>query len=101
MITPKKKPAKKPAIDLSKCKLGQRVRLRNGELSIILAVDNETCTSFNYDGPCNFSWMKNGSFAHNEPHRFDIVELLPPAKPVKPLDKAAIRRVIALLEGLL
>lgn len=76
---------KTPKIDLSKCKVGQRVKLRNGELKTITGLDENTSTPFKWDsGPS--SWKKDGKFySHHGPSEYDIVELLdlPPAKKAK------------------
>lgn len=75
--TPRTKP-----IDLSKCKVGQRVKLRNGEVKTITGLDEATSTPFKWDsGPS--SWRRDGKFySHHGPSEYDIVEILdlPPAK---------------------
>lgn len=116
---------KPPQIDLSKVKIGQRVKLRNGDESQIVKHDPLTSTSFKYDGHDNLSWKMNGAYSNTPKHPFDIIQILPlpkkkvakkvkkkwmpythPACDVKPLqwklkNEKAIRAAIKLLEGLL
>jgi len=81
MNTPKKKT---PAIDLSKCVVGQRLRLRNG---------NESKLTFKGGQHLNYpyltldgqSHLPNGRVWVKSQDPLDIIEILPlPKKPAKP-----------------
>lgn len=111
--TPRTKP-----IDLSKCKVGQRVKLRNQQEERIIKIN----ASHPYPYSCKngITWDESGLFQHGKEHPFDIVAILPlpkkagkkasgmPAeKPLKmtkrerELHNGQINKVIEQLKGLL
>lgn len=111
----KNRKTKEKTIDLSKCEVGQRVRLRNQQDEKIIKIN----VGHPYPYACKngITWDDHGRFQHCKEHPFDIVAILPPAKKAKKpakkadekwdisafsrADKVAARRVIKLLEGLL
>lgn len=105
MSTPKQ-------IDLSKCKVGQRVRLRDGKVVIFGGESTSAQYPFKYDHP-NFGEVTTRQcgrsiiFTENSE---DIVAILPPAKKAAKkgatnkqweAGKAKILRILDELEGLL
>ncbi len=73
MTTPKKK---KP-VDLSKCKVGQEVRLRNGN-TVIIEATSGGLPGFPILASNGDSYTKTGRyFGDNSPSAIDIVEVLP------------------------
>lgn len=109
---------KEPLINLAKCKIGQRVRLRNGEIAIIEKFrEHEEVYPWLTDlGECYT--QKGWYYADGENSRLDIVALLPlPKKAGKPNtldrftsafakiafegDNDLIRKAAEQLEGLL
>lgn len=108
---------RKNNIDLRKCKVGQRVKLRNGQE--VKLIEKRKGYTFPYVTDHGETYTSKGwYYGSGEESRLDIIALLPlpkkAGKPVKkkasPLDpgwvkgqgdKAAIRRVIKLLKGLL
>ena len=104
--TPKTKP-----IDLSKCEVGQRVKLRNGEIQFIASIKKEDTHQGKVVKINSDSWRwRDGSRNINRADPLDIVALLPlpkkagkPGKPGKKkvdnynLDK--LRRLIADFEA--
>ena len=113
---------KEPKINLSKCKIGQRVRLRNGEVKTITHIGNKK-NVFPWNTDSNETYTKHGCYyGSGAESRLDIVAILPPAKAKKAVepkrvgkkpdhldpkwlegefDKQAIHRVSKLLKGLL
>jgi len=117
--TPRTKP-----IDLSKCKVGQRVKLRNGVIRTYNEYDpNEKGEVSKYPYRMGNSWYcPDGRVCYNDgihDQPYDIVAILPlPKKAGKPgkkapkrmqkalaafdtIDVPTVRRCIKLLEGLL
>ena len=118
---------KKPQIDLSKCPVGTRLRLRNGHMATLTEVENpiidEQPIHVKHDDGFTCFHTVGGCFWSNKLESAgDIVAILPPAKAKKAgkpktagkkpdhldpkwlegeFDKQAIHRVIKLLEGLL
>ena len=82
-------PSTKP-IDLSECKVGQRVKLRNQQEERIVKIN----TGHPYPYACKngITWDESGLFQHGKEHPFDIVAILPlPKKPAKkPLQPAKL-----------
>jgi hypothetical protein len=104
---------KKP-IDLSKCKVGQRVKLRSGEIAIFQGQSGGTTYPFLYEDNTGDSVgevrtaTQYGCYSLSEPnHKLDIVALLPLLKKAgKPGKKKAdnyildnLRRLIADFEA--
>jgi hypothetical protein len=96
-------------IDLSKCKPGDKVKLRNGGVSSFQGEDSPgkgDAWPYYVDG---FWYNKRGIYARPDevvktPHPKDIIAILPAKprkKPAPKLDKALIRKLIKNLEGLL
>lgn len=74
---------KEPPINLAKCKIGQRVRLRNGEVRCLKEIDEGNCVMPFFVGG---EWyMKHGYFWDTgATHHLDIVAILPlPKKKAK------------------
>ena len=105
-------------INLAKCKIGQRVRLRNGrEATFKQRIKGKCIFPFAYqiDGALSTVWVnQHGSYLNStEAHDFDIIALLPlPKKKAPPrlqkalklpatLDKQAIKAAIKTLQALL
>lgn len=91
MTTPKKK---KP-IDLSTCKVGQRLKMRNGDT--ILFADTSGGSVYPYFGDDGVSRTVTGRCYVSSSSSRDIVEILslPKRKPAKRDTQAAPRRLIA------
>ena len=103
----------KTKIDLSKCKVGQKVKLRNGAIGSLLKNKSPNPNwpfRVSVDG-IPLSYTACGSwYSSSSPDSQDIIAILPlkSAKKAKPkteprssADKAKIRAAIKLLEGLL
>ncbi len=111
-------PKKKNPVDLSKCNIGQKVKLRNGVIATFKG------KSGNYEYPyclneINSLLTKKGTYYKGDhPAVHDVVEILPLPKQKKApankdngiktwwastskADQKAIRRTIKILEGLL
>lgn len=87
----KNRKTKEKTIDLSRCKVGQRVRLRNRQMTCIASFDT-------YDNLLpvklgNGNWHKNnGRFElHDKRSPLDVVEIIKPVtkKPTPPADPSA------------
>lgn len=86
----KNRKTKEKTIDLSKCKVGQRVRLRNRQVTCIARFDpGDNLLPVKLG---NGKWHKNnGRFElHDKRSPFDIVEIIKPIikKPAPPADKS-------------
>ena len=76
---------KKTQIDLSKCKIGQRVRLRDGKTARLVNVEkpatDEQPYHIQHDAGGTYYYTIDGSFLSYGPISLDdIVEILPPEK---------------------
>jgi hypothetical protein len=102
-----------PQINLAKCKIGQRVRLRNGKICHIEYIGSKTM-AYPYQLNTLSCHMASGRYyGASQQSRLDIVALLPlPKKKAPPrlqkalklpapLDKQAIKAAIKTLQALL
>ena len=104
--TPRTKP-----IDLSKCKVGQRVKLRNGDIAQLATIEGHEAFPYccvNIKNAQQVTYTKNGRFMQSaREYPLDIVAILPlPKKAGKPGKKKAdnyildnLRRLIADFEA--
>lgn len=81
--TPKTKP-----IDLSKCKVGQRVKLRNGQEFTFGGLSGGKEYPYQLN-EINNLYTKRGTYYHQGESLQDIVAILPPAKKAKKPAKKA------------
>lgn len=97
------KPQKKTNIDLSKCKVGQRVRLRNGKTTKIVELDSMNTILPVKVGNGNWHRINGLLRLSNTQYPNDIVAILPAKKAKKPAGKAdnldKLRRLIADFEA--
>lgn len=61
-------------IDLSNAKVGDKVKHRNGGVSVLRRIDKDPCERVWID---NFIFNFNGRYDHRQETQFDIVELIP------------------------
>lgn len=100
------KPAK--PIDLSTCQIGQKLRLRNGNV-VTLAMKHEN-TAFPYRTSAGDTYSTDGCYYGNAmPSWLDIIAILPLPKPKKPratpaapkMSKKEILKAITYFRGIL
>ena len=100
--------SKKP-LDLSKCKVGQKVRLRNGEIKIFLGSTLSSLYPFAAGKSIATygTYTKNGRFNQDREGNIDIVAILPERK-TKPAQtgltakqRQKLQRALALIEEVL
>ncbi len=104
---------KNPEINLAKCKIGQRLKTREGK-TVVYRGNSRDKNWPHLAG--NLSYTDDGFQTHStDPNKADIIEILPlPKRKVKapkrlrtalemrqPIDKQAIRAAIKLLQSLL
>ena len=78
----------KTQIDLSKCKIGQRVRLRDGKTARLVNVEKPATDEQPYhiqhdDGGMYYYTINGSFFSYGLSSQEDIVEILPPEKAKK------------------
>ena len=75
--------AKKPQIDLSKCPIGTRLRLRNGEEVTLIRKGRNKVLIYPYFTSDGKSHAANGRVWKSKEDSRDIIAILPPAKAKK------------------